>query len=124
MDLAFYFFFFFFFGFQLIAVSHLPDAQTTHGQLETLQADIPRAGQLPCSLGEQGVPEPRVVHLLPRSGPALLEEILAPGQPRWHSSLAPPAAKGMILETLDQVPHRALCMEPASLSASLYVSHE
>ena len=50
------------------------------------------------------------------------------GQPWWRSGLAPPAAQGMILETLDRVPHRALCMMPASPSAcvsaslSLYVS--
>ena len=31
-----------------------------------------------------------------------------------------PLAQGMILETLDRIPHRAPCMEPASPSA--YVS--
>ena len=41
------------------------------------------------------------------------------GQPRWCSGLVPPAAQGMILETLDRVPRQALCVEPASLSASL-----
>ena len=35
------------------------------------------------------------------------------GQPRWLSGLAPPSAQGLILKTLDQVPHRAPCMEPA-----------
>ena len=30
-----------------------------------------------------------------------------------------PLAKGVILESQDQVPHRAPCMEPASSSASL-----
>ena len=41
-----------------------------------------------------------------------------------------PSAQGMILETQDQVPHGAPCMEPASSSAyvsaplSLFVSHE
>ena len=54
------------------------------------------------------------------------------GQPRWLSSLVPPAAQGVILETQDRVPRRAPCMEPASpsacvsasLSLSLSVSHE
>ena len=32
------------------------------------------------------------------------------GQPRWHSGLVPPAAQGVILETLDRVPCRALCI--------------
>ena len=48
------------------------------------------------------------------------------GQPRWLSSLAPPSAQGVILETQDQVPRWAPCMEPASpsacVSASLSVS--
>ena len=48
------------------------------------------------------------------------------GQPRWCSGLALPAAQGMILESWDQVPRQALCMEPASpsacVSASLSVS--
>ena len=39
------------------------------------------------------------------------------GQPWWHSGLAPPAAQGVILETRDQVPRQAPCMEPASPSA-------
>ena len=52
------------------------------------------------------------------------------GQPRWRSGLVPPAAQGVILETLDRVPRQAPCMEPASPSAcvsaslSLCVSHE
>ena len=45
------------------------------------------------------------------------------GQPRWRSGLAPPAAWGVILETLDRVPRRALCMEPASPSACVSASH-
>ena len=44
------------------------------------------------------------------------------GQPRWRSGLALPAARGVILETQDGVPHRAPCMEPASPSASLSMS--
>ena len=44
------------------------------------------------------------------------------GQPEWLSGLAPPLAQGVILETRDPVPRRALCMEPASPSASLSVS--
>ena len=48
------------------------------------------------------------------------------GQPGCLSSLAPAAAQGVILETLDRVPHQALCMEPASpyayVSASLSLS--
>ena len=48
---------------------------------------------------------------------------LSLGQPRWRSGLAPPAARGVILETLDRVPRQALCMEPASLPLilSLYL---
>ena len=56
------------------------------------------------------------------------------GQPGWLSDLVPPSAQGLILETWDQVPRRAPCMEPASpsacvsaslsLSLSLSVSHE
>ena len=44
------------------------------------------------------------------------------GQPRWRSGLALPAARGVILETLDRVPHRASCMEPASPSACVSAS--
>ena len=39
------------------------------------------------------------------------------GQPGWLSGLVQPSAQGLILETQDQVPHRAPCMEPASPSA-------
>ena len=52
------------------------------------------------------------------------------GQRGWLSSLAPPPAQGLILETQDRVPHQAPCMEAASSSAcvstslSLRVSHE
>ena len=44
------------------------------------------------------------------------------GQPGWLSSLAPPLAQGVILETQDQVPHQASCMEPASPSACVSAS--
>ena len=44
------------------------------------------------------------------------------GQPGWLSSLTPPSALGMILETWDQVPHPALCMGPASPSACVSAS--
>ena len=44
------------------------------------------------------------------------------GQPQWRSSLAPPAAQGVILETRDRAPRRALCMEPASPSACVSAS--
>uniref|UniRef100_A0A8C0MN91 Nuclear receptor coactivator n=1 Tax=Canis lupus familiaris TaxID=9615 RepID=A0A8C0MN91_CANLF len=44
------------------------------------------------------------------------------GQPRWLSGLAPPSAQGLILETRDQVPRRASCMEPASPSACVSAS--
>ena len=44
------------------------------------------------------------------------------GQPGWLSGLAPPLAQGMILETRDQAPHQAPCMEPASPSACLCLS--
>ena len=51
---------------------------------------------------------------------------LAQGQPWWPSSLVPPSAQGVILETWDQVPCPAPCMEPASpsayVSASLFLS--
>ena len=43
-------------------------------------------------------------------------------QPGWLSGLAPPLAQGQILESWDGVPHRAPCMEPASLSACVSVS--
>ena len=52
------------------------------------------------------------------------------GQPQWLSGLVPHSAQGVILETWDQVPHRAPGMEPASPSAcvsdslSLYVYHK
>ena len=52
------------------------------------------------------------------------------GQPWWPSSLVPPSARGVILETWDRVPRQAPCTEPASPSAcvsaslSLCVSHE
>ena len=39
------------------------------------------------------------------------------GQIRGRSGLAPPAARGVILENGDRVPCRAPCMEPASPSA-------
>ena len=38
-------------------------------------------------------------------------------QPGWLSGLVPPSVQGMILETRDQVPRRAPCVEPASPSA-------
>ena len=62
----------------------------------------------------------------PSGGCNLNNKITTLGQPWWRSGLAPPAAQGVILETMDRVLHRALCMEPASLSASLSlcVSHE
>ena len=44
------------------------------------------------------------------------------GQPWWRSGLALPAAPGRDLETLDRVPHRALCMGPASPSACVSAS--
>ena len=46
----------------------------------------------------------------------------ATGQPRWLSGLAPPSAPGVILETQDQVPRQAPCMEPASPSACVSAS--
>ena len=44
------------------------------------------------------------------------------GQPRWLSGFALPSARGVILETGDQVPRRASCMEPASPSACVSAS--
>ena len=44
------------------------------------------------------------------------------GQPGWFSSLVLPSAQGMILETWDQGPRQAPCMEPASPSACVSVS--
>ena len=43
-------------------------------------------------------------------------------RPQWCSGLAPPAAQGVILGTLDQVLLRAPCMEPASPSPSACAS--
>ena len=43
-------------------------------------------------------------------------------QPWWLSGLALPAAQGVILETLDRVPLRALWGEPASPSACVLAS--
>ena len=44
------------------------------------------------------------------------------GQPWWRRSLVLPAARGVILETLDGVARRAPCMEPASPSACVSAS--
>ena len=44
------------------------------------------------------------------------------GQPRWLSCLAPPPVQGVILETRDQVSHRAPCMEPAPPSTCVSAS--
>ena len=44
------------------------------------------------------------------------------GQPRWRSGLAPPAARGVILETLDRVPRQGLSVEPVSPSAFVSAS--
>ena len=46
------------------------------------------------------------------SGQKLVKKKKFLGQPRWRSGLAPPAARGLILGTLDRVPHQAPCMEP------------
>ena len=43
-------------------------------------------------------------------------------QPGWLSSLAPPSAQGMILETWDRVPHQAPYMKPAPPSACFSAS--
>ena len=37
----------------------------------------------------------------------IYQENIISGQPRWCSSLAPPATQGMILKTWDRVPHQA-----------------
>ena len=42
-------------------------------------------------------------------------------QPRWVNGLAQLSTQGVILETWDQVPPQAPCMEPACVSASLSV---
>ena len=44
------------------------------------------------------------------------------GEPRWLSGLVLPSAQGLILETWDQVPHQAACMETASPSACVSAS--
>uniref|UniRef100_A0A8C0KXL2 NAC-A/B domain-containing protein n=1 Tax=Canis lupus dingo TaxID=286419 RepID=A0A8C0KXL2_CANLU len=44
------------------------------------------------------------------------------GSPGWLSSLAPPSAQGVILESQDLVPRQAPCMEPAFPSVSLPLS--
>ena len=46
------------------------------------------------------------------------------GQPGWLSGLAPPSVQTLILETWDRVPRRASCMELASPSSCVSVSHE
>ena len=43
-------------------------------------------------------------------------------QPGWLSGLVPPSAQGLILETWDQVPRQAACMEPVSPSACVSAS--
>ena len=45
-----------------------------------------------------------------------------PGQPWWLSSLALPSAQDVTLETRDQIPCWAPCMEPASLSVCVSAS--
>ena len=45
-----------------------------------------------------------------------------PGQPGWLSSLVPPLAQSVILETWDRVPRRTPCVEPASPSACVCLS--
>ena len=58
----------------------------------------------------------------------LIKFISTFGQPRWCSGLAPPAARGVILETRDQVPRRVpgawslLLSLPVSLPLSLNLS--
>ena len=52
----------------------------------------------------------------------LLSKMFNYGQPQWLSGLALPSVQGVILETRDQVPHRAPCMEPVSASVSVSVS--
>ena len=44
------------------------------------------------------------------------------GQPGWLSGLTLPSAQGVILGAQDQVPCRAPCMEPASLSVCVCAS--
>ena len=44
------------------------------------------------------------------------------GIPAWFSGLCLPSAQGMILESRDQVPRQAPCMEPASPSACVSAS--
>ena len=44
------------------------------------------------------------------------------GIPGWLSGLMPAFSPGHVLESWDQVPHQAPCMEPASLSAYVSVS--
>lgn len=56
----------------------------------------------------------------------LLKTATLLGQPEWLSGLAPPWARGLILETRNRVPRGAPCMEPVSpsvcVSDSLSVS--
>ena len=51
-----------------------------------------------------------------------LTKMVTVGTPGWLSGLAPPPAQGMILETQNQVPHQASCMDPASPSACVSAS--
>ena len=52
----------------------------------------------------------------------LVCKIQSEGQPGWLSGLASPSAQGVILEIRNRGPHRAPCMEPASLALSLSLS--
>ena len=69
-----------------------------------------REKQAPCREPDVGLhtgtpglcPEPKAdAQLLSHLG---VPQTYFPGQPRWCSGLAPPAAQGVILETLDPVP--------------------
>ena len=51
-----------------------------------------------------------------------IKNLWSVGIPGWLSGLAPPSAQGVILESWDQVPRWAACMEPASLPACVSAS--
>ena len=70
----------------------------------------------------------RAAHELKIKFKKIYQKFSCLGQPGWLSGLVPPLAQGLILETRDQVPCQAPCMEPASpslcLCLFLSLSHE
>ena len=88
----------------------------------------PKAGAKP--LRHPGIPNlhiqcnlyQKTMDFLQRVGTNNLKICVESGQPGWLSGLLQHSAQGLILETWDQVPHWASCMEPASPSACVSAS--